>query len=352
MNTFKTRFLRCTLDSMYYSGAYKLLERVWSGIGVIFTLHRIRPACHGSAFSPNRILDITPEFLDQTIRYVLDRGYDIVDLDEVRNRLVEGNFQKKFVCFTFDDGYVDHCLAALPIFRKYQVPFTVYITPGFCDSTAVHWWQHLENVIAWNNKVEMALGTQEFSLAARTTKEKYRAFSLLYWALRAAPHAVQQSAIDRMLDVYTIDAAAFCRQVALSWEMVRELSQSNLATIGAHTMNHHALSKLSAEQVAWEATESRRVLARHLDAEPQHFAYPYGDQHSAGPREFNILKELGFATATTTRKGVIFPEHANHLHALPRISLNGDYQVVRYLPVFLSGAPFALWNRFRRLDVN
>ncbi|MCK5189047.1 MAG: hypothetical protein KAR12_03220 [Methylococcales bacterium] len=82
------------------------------------------------------------------------------------------------------------------------------------------------------------------------------------------------------------------------------------------------------------------------------FAYPYGDKTSAGTREFNIIKELGYDTATTTRKGVLFPEHAQHLQALPRISLNGDYQKNRYIRLFLSGAPFAFLNRFRHIDVN
>ena len=49
-------------------------------------------------------------------------------------------------------------------------------------------------------------------------------------------------------------------------------------------------------------------------------------------------------TGVTTRKGLIHPEHAQELTALPRVSLNGDYQKSRYVKVLLSGAPFAFFN--------
>jgi len=41
---------------------------------------------------------------------------------------------------------------------------------------------------------------------------------------------------------------------------------------------------------------------------------------------------------------------AEHLTALPRVSLNGNYQDQRFLPVLTSGAATALWNGFRRVD--
>jgi hypothetical protein len=52
----------------------------------------------------------------------------------------------------------------------------------------------------------------------------------------------------------------------------------------------------------------------------------------------------------TTRKGVIFPEHKHYLTALPRVSLNGEYQSLTYTALYLSGAPFALWNGFQQVS--
>jgi hypothetical protein len=52
----------------------------------------------------------------------------------------------------------------------------------------------------------------------------------------------------------------------------------------------------------------------------------------------------------TTRPGMIFPENAQHFTALPRVSLNGNYQDARFLPVLTSGAATAMYNGFRRAD--
>ena len=63
-----------------------------------------------------------------------------------------------------------------------------------------------------------------------------------------------------------------------------------------------------------------------------------------------MARDLGFKTALTTRPGVIFPGHVNQMWSLPRISLNGEYQQLRYLRVLVSGAATALWSGFRRVE--
>ncbi|HMT14140.1 MAG TPA: hypothetical protein PKE19_05265, partial [Aestuariivirga sp.] len=79
-----------------------------------------------------------------------------------------------------------------------------------------------------------------------------------------------------------------------------------------------------------------------------------GDPGSAGQRDFRLTREAGYEAAVTTRKGMVFAGHADHLTALPRLSLSGEFQEVRYVQALLTGTPFALLNRFpaeRELDV-
>ena len=350
----KAFLTRLGLDALYFSAIYNLFKPAWRGVGLIFTLHHVAASKVDTQaeFSPNRILTITPEFLERTIIQVMAAGYDIVDLSEARRRLVEKDFRRRFVCFTMDDGYQDNFSTALPIFRKHNVPFTVYVSTGIIDGTAILWWEHLEDIVQQHDRISITLAGQQFDFQTSSTEEKYRAFDAMYWHLRGLNQANQQAAINTLLREFDIDPAQLCRQCAMTWATLAELAQEDLVTIGAHTVSHYALSKLSPAEVRDEVATGRKLLADRLGKMPaEHFAYPFGDAGSAAQREFEILAGLDFVTSTTTRKGLLFPEHRDHLQALPRVSLNGDYQKDRYVRLFLSGAPFALWRRFRKLDV-
>ena len=148
-----------------------------------------------------------------------------------------------------------------------------------------------------------------------------------------------------------VDPRALVESACLDWEELRALARHPLATMGAHTLTHPAPGLLAGSGRAAEMAESRDRLELEFRPECRHFAYPYGDMGSAGPREFALSAELGFETAVTTRPGMIFPEHAGHLLALPRMSVNGLWQDESYFETLLSGAPFALWNRGRRVNV-
>ena len=68
--------------------------------------------------------------------------------DEVHQRLVAGNFSRRFACFTFDDGYRDNRDFALSVMREFEAPFTVYVASDFAQGTGRLWWVALEMAVA------------------------------------------------------------------------------------------------------------------------------------------------------------------------------------------------------------
>lgn len=332
---------RAALLAMHASGAHRIAPGRLKGAGVIFMLHRVREP-DGADFAPNRILEVTPGFLDAAICRVRELGYDCVSLDEAVGRLTAGDTSKRFAVFTLDDGYRDNLTVATPVFERHNVPFTVYLATGLPDGTAELWWVALERAVAAAGTLRMRFPEGEKTLPARTAEEKRAAYNHIYWRLRAGGEDAMRAAIRRLAGEHGIGMSDITRELAMSWDEVRALAARPLARIEAHTAGHFALARLPEARAREEIAAG---LARHeaeLGNRPQHFSYPYGDTRSAGERDFALAGSFGFRSATTTRKGLVEPRHAGRLMSLPRLSLNGDYQDLRIIEVLLSGVPFAL----------
>src|SRR6516225_1639384 len=102
------------LDAIGKTGLGSLLAPLTRGSGVILTLHRVRSSPR-QGFAPNRILEITPEFLDAAILSLKSLGYELVTLTEAVMRLRTGRGRLPFAALTFDDGYRDNLAEALPV---------------------------------------------------------------------------------------------------------------------------------------------------------------------------------------------------------------------------------------------
>jgi peptidoglycan/xylan/chitin deacetylase (PgdA/CDA1 family) len=346
----KDTIIRGGLESLYFSGAHWALQPLVGGVGVILTMHHVRPP-RPDRFQPNRILEITPHFLARVVQLLRRAGVDVISLDEMYRRLTEGDFGKRFVCLTFDDGYRDILEHAYPILKEAGMPFAVYVPTSFPDRLGELWWLALEAVIARNARIGLNIDGDNRIFACATVAEKRALYDELYWWLRRRPSEAELRGIVRDLAAcYAVDIAAFCNELCMDWRELSELAADPLVTIGAHTVHHQMLAKLPEKTVRSEIDLSRAVIEAALDLRPAHLSYPYGDPGSAGAREFAIAADLGFKTAVTTRPGVLTRGHAEHLTALPRISLNGEYQQLRYVRVLLSGSATAMWNGFRRAE--
>jgi peptidoglycan/xylan/chitin deacetylase (PgdA/CDA1 family) len=350
MTSLKTTIIRSGLETLYFSGANVLMRPFVSGVGAILTLHHVRPE-RPDAFQPNRLLEVTPDFLERVLGYLRRSDLDLVSLDEVHRRLCEQDFSRRFVCITIDDGYRDTLQWAYPILKRHDAPFAVYIPTSFPDRLGELWWLALEAVVARNSRVVVEIDGIEREFDCSSVAGKRDAFDQLYSFLRGLPTEDQLRDVIRCLSGrYHVDIMEFCTELCMNWRELESLASDPLVTIGAHTVNHVMLAKVPEGLVRSEMAMSRSLIEASLGQRPDHLSYPVGDRTSAGPREFRIAADLGFKTAVTTRPGVLFPEHRDHLTALPRISLNGEHQQLRYVRVLLSGAATALWNGFRRVD--
>ncbi|MHA1566440.1 MAG: polysaccharide deacetylase family protein [Alphaproteobacteria bacterium] len=312
---------RLLLEGLYFSGGYRLFESRFAGLGTILMFHRVSP---DDTVPFAREMYTSQAFLDAILSQVRRLGWDIVDLDEVHRRLnARTKSPRRFVCFTFDDGYRDNMTLALPIFRRHQAPMTIYVCTGLIDRTADYWWGVIEEKVA-----------RDTALKSPGQKEQ------AYKTLTQARHANIMAASPAE------ESAALLDRDMLSWQELEEIAQDPLVSLQAHTIHHWPTAQLAEATARQDMLGGKTTLADKLGIEPKHFAYPYGAPKDCGPRDFAIAADLGFKTATTTRKGNIFAAHNNHLTCLPRIPVGSKFSSTRHIRVHLSGATVAIANRF------
>src|SRR5262249_41476112 len=54
--------------------------------------------------------------------------FDVVTLEEAQKRIASGANDRATVCITFDDGYADNTLFAIPLLMRYGMPFTYFVS--------------------------------------------------------------------------------------------------------------------------------------------------------------------------------------------------------------------------------
>lgn len=344
---------KAVLNALYYSGVQTLLSPLCRGLGSVLMLHHVR-SIPLEPFSPNYHLYVCPGFLDSMLGQ-LSEDFDLVSMDEVAQRLANPEYAKgkrPFIAITLDDGYRDNFENAVPVFQKHNAPYTIYVAPGMVDGGSTIWWEDLENVVAASQSLEILLPKGPTTFDCSSTEAKRRSYKeLMEYLFLEVDETHQREIVSEIASKYGFDTAAHLREEVADWEMICKANEDPLCTIGAHSMSHYVLAKLDRDRLEYEIAQSRADLREKLGTPVDHLAYPYGYVQAAGKREFDLTRKLGFKTGVTTRHGVVYPEHTDHMTALPRVSVNGHHQSMHYMQTLLSGLPTRVKNYGSGLDV-
>ena len=315
------------------------------GMGAIFTLHHVRPKTPQS-FDPNAHLEITPEFLDAAIGQLSEEGYQFVALADMPARLAIARAGERFAAFTLDDGYRNNAVHAQPVFTQHKVPFTVFVSPGFACKTHGIWWETLTELLRVAPHLGFDFGSGPITMPLATPFQKQAAYDRItrFIQLEEAETTAIET-LDAAARSHGIDPLMLTERLVMREPELKSLVLNPLATIGAHTVSHRMLARLSDEEARREMDESAERIAAMIGHRPETFAYPYGDRPAVSPREHQLAKDLGFRVAVTTEPGTLSARSFDAPTTLPRISLNGLYQKPKYVGALASGIPFKLMRR-------
>lgn len=348
MSEISTSVVRLGLKAFGRSGLARVMQPIFGGLGAVLMFHHVGNRAP-SYFGGNDHLSIRPEFLSQLLEEFRQECIDIVSVGEAVWRMKSGQSTQPFVAFTFDDGYRDNVETAYPILQSFRVPFTLFVCSGFVDRQVPIWWLSLEQIIQAHNVIEFKADGKHHVLQCIGKNEKRRSFEQIVKLLKTMSDEELHETMQTLCDTMNHDAMALVDHEMATWDMLKELSKDPLVTIGAHTHSHPFLPKLSEKKAKAEMIKGRTRIKKMLGIETDYFAYPYGFESAVDKREVELAKEVGFEAAFTTRKGLLSAEHHDHAWALPRLSINGNYQSMAAMRALLSGFPFYVANGFTRV---
>jgi peptidoglycan/xylan/chitin deacetylase (PgdA/CDA1 family) len=335
------RFLqRAKMELAYFSFYARLKQRRAGGAGVVLRFERVRPS-RSLRFQPLKSREITPEFLDRTIRALKRWKFDIVSMDEVCRRAVTVPSPRRFVCLTFDGGYKDVMTSAYPVLSRHGVPFTIYLPTAFPDGLGEAWWLALEEMIAREDRLSLVIDRREHHFTLRTTSEKAQVYEFLSSWMRTLTSPDLSFAINDLCKRYSVDLATLSRGVSMDWNDLAKLAADPRVTIGSATVNYPVLTNLRDADAQREMAMGKAVAEVALRRDIQHFAYPFGDRESWRRQHVAMVQQIGFVSAASAISGVVEAQGRSNLHALPRVAWDGRQRSLRMMRVILSGTFFA-----------
>ncbi len=172
------------------------------------------------------------------------------------------------ILLTFDDGYFNNLVHALPIHTSLNVPFTLFTTTHWLQNQEGFWW-------------ELAYGQNNEKLAYNDVVKQLMPLPLLSQKIEF----LARLGIENVLPL-----ADENRPMTL--DELKMFANSSLVNIGSHTDTHPRLALLSKEMQINEMQTSKQFLEEQLGKKVELISYPHG-----GKTAFNQITKAAAAEA-------------------------------------------------------
>lgn len=226
---------------------------------------------------------------------------------------------------------------AYPVLSQHGVPFALYVPAGFVDGIGEAWWLALEAVIVRNARIALVMDGTERRFNAASLGEKYELYALLYGWLRSMPPHDLSAAIADLCKRHSVALTAFAQDVTVTWPDLTMLARDPNATIGSATLHYSALAPAKGTLALREMAMGKSVIEAALGEPCQHFAFPFGERGTFGPRDMLLAEEAGFVSAVSSVPGFVHADGKANVFCLPRIAWDGRRQSISALRTMLSG---------------
>jgi peptidoglycan/xylan/chitin deacetylase (PgdA/CDA1 family) len=274
----------------------------------ILIYHRVLP-------ERDELLAATPTARDFDWQMgLLARHFQPMALADALARLDAGTLPERAVCVTFDDGYADNAIVALPILKKWRVPATVFVASGYLNGGRMFNDTVVESVRRLGGQTldltELGLGAHPLTGAA----EQRRTIGHILKAVKYLPPGERSHAVALLES----SCGTLPDNLMMTDTQVRELCAQGVE-IGGHTVNHPILATLDEDSARAEIAENKRYLEKLTGKPLRFFAYPNGQPgRDYLQRDCDLVREQGYQAALSTQRGVT--DGATDRWQLPRFT--------------------------------
>jgi peptidoglycan/xylan/chitin deacetylase (PgdA/CDA1 family) len=323
IRTLSQRPLNGYLNTHYFNSKPCRGGQFVMGCGAIFMIQRVRD------FESSLAASSTAEETDTTLlREILAlislQKLDVIPIAEAPQRLAEGNYKRRFVCFTFDGAYRSVLETVQPLLTAYKAPYAVYVGSDFLKRDRLPWWMALEALVRGVDRIVPVIDGLPLSISSRTPQEKRDAYGIIAEHLVSFDITQRTDLIHNECKRHDIDISAKAEQELLSATEVNALAKDPLVTIGSHAGGITPLRDQSYDDARDNIVQSLDALEEALGVRPRHLAFPGGHASHVSARDIKIATDIGLETAVTGLEGALWPENAETPCALPRIALSND----------------------------
>lgn len=242
--------------------------------------------------------------------------FNVLPLDQAVSRLKAGTLPSRAASITFDDGYADNLHVAVPILRRHGLCATFFIATGFLDGGRM-WNDTVIETVRGSKKKMLDLSVLGLGLMPiASIAQKQAAIASLLGKIKYRPSAERVVLTDQIVKLAQVMPS---NNLMMTSQEVKSMRQNGMQ-IGAHTVSHPILAKLTVEQARQEIEGSKQFLENLLGERVGLFAYPNGKpEEDYTPQSVDIVRSLGYDAAVSTQWG------ASHLGA-------DLYQIRRFTP--------------------
>lgn len=274
-----------------------------------------------------------PVWFENTICF-LKKKYNLVHLPELISLYNNGNELKNICTITVDDGDRSFFKVIYPVLKKHKIPVTIFVSSDAAINQVNFWFQE---IIGYESQKLLRIFSEVTDINVNDIKE----FPLID-IFKCLTIDLMWEIINKYQKQYKPDKKP-CQNICVN--ELKEVENSGLVTIGAHTLRHPILANEEMPISKNEIVSSITNLADILGHEIKYFAYPNGlPVLDFGQREMGILNDYGCTCSFSTESGNF--NLRSGLLSMPRYALSCGESRSYIKTKFFFGS---YWNKIMEL---